>query len=97
MGFEIPESIRTMHELVGQYISKGRLDLAVQLCKQTIEDLEKTCGHDHPDTATVLHILGALYRCDNSSSIMSLYTLIWGSSIPRSITVRLPSVTTSQM
>lgn len=67
MGFEIPERIRTVHELVGQYISQGRLDLAVPLCKQTLEDLEKTNGHEHPNVATVLEILATLYRWESFS------------------------------
>ena len=32
------------------------------LCKQALEDLEKTSGHDHPDVATMLNILALVYR-----------------------------------
>lgn len=36
--------------------------MAVPLCKQALEDLEKTSGHDHPDVATMLNILALVYR-----------------------------------
>ena len=38
------------------------LQVAVPLCKQALEDLEKTSGHDHPDVATMLNILALVYR-----------------------------------
>ena len=40
----------------------GRYEVAVPLCKQALEDLEKTSGHDHPDVATMLNILALVYR-----------------------------------
>ena len=39
-----------------------RYEVAVPLCKQALEDLEKTSGHDHPDVATMLNILELVYR-----------------------------------
>lgn len=39
--------------------------MAVPLCKQALEDLEKTSGHDHPDVATMLNILALVYRDQN--------------------------------
>ena len=39
-----------------------RYEVAVPLCKQALEDLEKTSGHDHPDVATMLNILALVYR-----------------------------------
>ena len=56
-GYEIPARLRTLHNLVIQYASQGRYEVAVPLCKQALEDLEKTSGHDHPDVATMLNIL----------------------------------------
>ena len=35
------------------------------LCRQALEDLEKTSGHDHPDVATMLNILALVYRNQN--------------------------------
>ena len=40
----------------------ARYEVAVPLCKQALEDLEKTSGHDHPDVATMLNILALVYR-----------------------------------
>jgi len=61
-GYEIPTRLRTLHNLVIQYASQGRYEVAVPLCKQALEDLEKTSGHDHPDVATMLNILALVYR-----------------------------------
>ncbi|KAF7634650.1 hypothetical protein Mgra_00005898 [Meloidogyne graminicola] len=44
------------------YASNGRYEVAVPLCKQALEDLEKNNGHDHPDVATMLNILALVYR-----------------------------------
>ena len=44
----------------------GRYEVAVPLCKQALEDLEKTSGHDHPDVATMLNILALVYRYASS-------------------------------
>ncbi|KAK3746123.1 hypothetical protein QZH41_008827, partial [Actinostola sp. cb2023] len=44
---------------------QGRYEVAVPLCKQALEDLEKTSGHDHPDVATMLNILALVYRDQN--------------------------------
>ncbi|KAK6300244.1 hypothetical protein J4Q44_G00283420 [Coregonus suidteri] len=41
-GYEIPARLRTLHNLVIQYASQGRYEVAVPLCKQALEDLEKT-------------------------------------------------------
>ncbi|KAM7133558.1 LOW QUALITY PROTEIN: kinesin light chain 1-like [Molossus nigricans] len=60
-GYEIPAR-RTLHNLVIQDASQGRCEVAVRLCKQALEDLEKTSGHDHPDVATMLNILALVYR-----------------------------------
>ena len=44
-GFEIPTRLKTLHNLVIQYASQGRYEVAVPLCRQALEDLEKTSGH----------------------------------------------------
>lgn len=61
-GYEIPARLRTLHNLVIQYASQGRYEVAVPLCKQALEDLERTSGRDHPDVATMLNILALVYR-----------------------------------
>ena len=64
-GYEIPARLRTLHNLVIQYASQGRYEVAVPLCKQALEDLEKTSGRNHPDVATMLNILALVYRDQN--------------------------------
>nr|CDS31587.1 kinesin light chain 4 [Hymenolepis microstoma] len=61
-SYEIPARLRTLHNLVIQYASEGRYEVAVPLCKQALEDLEKNSGRDHPDVATMLNILALVYR-----------------------------------
>jgi kinesin light chain len=60
--YEVPAKLRTLHNLVIQYASQGRYEVAVPLCKQALEDLERTSGHNHPDVATMLNILALVYR-----------------------------------
>uniref|UniRef100_A0AC35G3N8 Kinesin light chain n=1 Tax=Panagrolaimus sp. PS1159 TaxID=55785 RepID=A0AC35G3N8_9BILA len=64
-GYEIPNRLKTLHNLVIQYAAGGRYEVAVPLCKQALEDLEKNHGHDHPDVATMLNILALVYRDQN--------------------------------
>lgn len=44
-GYEIPARLKTLHNLVIQYASQGRYEVAVPLCRQALEDLERTSGH----------------------------------------------------
>jgi len=74
-SYEIPTRLRTLHNLVIQYASQGRYEVAVPLCKQALEDLEKTSGRDHPDVATMLNILALVYRLDDLFSFDSWFTL----------------------
>ncbi|UJR36261.1 hypothetical protein I4U23_028991 [Adineta vaga] len=60
--YHIPDRLKTLHNLVIQYASQGRYEVAVPLCRQALEDLEKTSGHQHPDVATMLNILALVYR-----------------------------------
>ncbi|CAF1676781.1 unnamed protein product, partial [Adineta ricciae] len=62
---EVPPRFRTLHNLVIQYAQAGRYEVAVPLCRQALEDLEKTHGHNHPDVATMLNILALVYRDQN--------------------------------
>ncbi|XP_006901291.1 PREDICTED: kinesin light chain 3 [Elephantulus edwardii] len=64
-GYEIPARLRTLHNLVIQYASQGRYEVAVPLCRQALEDLERSLGHCHPDVATMLNILALVYRDQN--------------------------------
>ena len=62
-GFEVSGRLRTLHNLVVQYASQGRYEVAVPLCKQAVDDLEKAQGRQHPDVALMLNILALVYRC----------------------------------
>ncbi|XP_055002133.1 kinesin light chain 3 isoform X4 [Sorex araneus] len=64
-GYEIPARLRTLHNLVIQYAGQGRYEVAVPLCRQALEDLERSSGHNHPDVATMLNILALVYRDQN--------------------------------
>ncbi|XP_030073297.1 LOW QUALITY PROTEIN: kinesin light chain 3 [Microcaecilia unicolor] len=64
-GYEIPARLRTLHNLVIQYASQGRYEVAVPLCKQALEDLEKSSGHNHPDVATMIKFSSYCYRDQN--------------------------------
>ncbi|XP_047660418.1 kinesin light chain 4 isoform X2 [Tachysurus fulvidraco] len=61
-GCEVPDRFRTFYNLVMQYTNQGRYEVAVPLCKQALDDLERTVGHDHPDVAAMLNILAYVYR-----------------------------------
>lgn len=75
-GYEIPARLRTLHNLVIQYASQGRYEVAVPLCKQALEDLERTSGRDHPDVATMLNILALVYRYDRLSLSLSRFIFV---------------------
>ncbi|TEA13550.1 hypothetical protein DBR06_SOUSAS30310004 [Sousa chinensis] len=64
-GYEIPARLRTLHNLVLQYTGQGRYEVAAPLCRQALEDLERSSGHCHPDVATMLNILALVYRDQN--------------------------------
>jgi kinesin light chain len=86
-GYEIPARLRTLHNLVIQYASQGRYEVAVPLCKQALEDLEKTSGHDHPDVATMLNILALVYRDQVSGVHKILHSLLSDSNKLKKISV----------
>jgi len=44
-NYEIPTRLKTLHNLVIQYVSQGRYEVAIPLCRQALQDLEKTSGH----------------------------------------------------
>ncbi|XP_065191142.1 kinesin light chain-like isoform X2 [Sycon ciliatum] len=64
-AMQVPQRLRTLHNLVIQYASQGRYEVAVPLCKQALDDIERTQGKDHPDCATMLNILAMVYRDQN--------------------------------
>ncbi|KAI4896853.1 hypothetical protein NFI96_016917, partial [Prochilodus magdalenae] len=69
-GYEVPPHLQALHKLVLRYASQGRYEVAVPLCKQMLEDLERTSGHDHPDVANMLNILALVYRQVSKSTVI---------------------------
>jgi kinesin light chain len=77
-NYQIPTRLKTLHNLVIQYATQGRYEVVVPLCRQALEDLERTSGHQRkrylththsrnssyldPDVATMLNILALVYR-----------------------------------
>ena len=57
--------VQVLNQTVFYILYFSRYEVAVPLCKQALEDLEKTSGHDHPDVATMLNILALVYRDQN--------------------------------
>jgi len=49
-------------KLISHYVRQGMYEVAVPLCKQAIDKLEKTTGHYHPEVAILLNILALIYR-----------------------------------
>ncbi|CAF0821656.1 unnamed protein product [Didymodactylos carnosus] len=62
---ETSARFRTIHNLVIQYASAGRYEVAVPLCRQALEDIAKVHGPDHQDRAAMLNILALVYREQN--------------------------------
>lgn len=64
---DIPMRLKTLHNLVIQYASQGRYEIAIPLCRQALEDLEKTSGHlrKKPSIRILLDILLFRSRCCN--------------------------------
>ena len=74
-GYEIPARLKTLHNLVIQYASQGRYEVAVPLCRQALEDLEKTSGHQRKTEPTIPSPLPrpkAAISCRSSSSLHCL-------------------------
>ncbi|KAH7713579.1 kinesin light chain protein 2 [Aphelenchoides avenae] len=61
-GYEISHILTTPYKLITQYAAQGRHDVAIPLCKQVIEELERINGHNHTDVATMLRVLALIYR-----------------------------------
>jgi hypothetical protein len=63
-NYEIPARLTTLHDLVIQYTSQGRYELAVALCRQTLADLEKTLGHQRMSIRCLFIILVEVSRAN---------------------------------
>ncbi|XP_065919419.1 kinesin light chain-like [Dysidea avara] len=59
---EVSDRLQVLHNLIQQYINQGKHEVAVPLCKKTLQDLEKQYGRNHPDVASMMNILALVYR-----------------------------------
>ncbi|GAB1599473.1 kinesin light chain-like [Argonauta hians] len=60
-GYEIPARFRSLYDLITQYVTQGRHQVALTLCKQTVQNLEKTSRYN-PEEAIVLHMQARIYK-----------------------------------
>ncbi|CAL8093959.1 unnamed protein product [Calicophoron daubneyi] len=58
----VPPRFRTLHQIVAQYTSQGKHEVAASLCLQAIADMERSGGRDQPEVAVLLNILALVYR-----------------------------------
>ena len=68
---DVPTKLRVLNNMVNQYIEEGRTETCVPLCKKAYADIEKELGEGHPDLATVLCILSAVYRLAHTPHIVT--------------------------
>lgn len=62
LSLTIPPKLRTIHQIVMQYTTQGKHEVAASLCLQAIGDLERSGGRDQPEVAVLLNILALVYR-----------------------------------
>ena len=62
LGPHHPDTLASRNNLAGTYRDAGRLDKAIALYEQTLEDSIRILGPDHPDTLTARNNLAGTYR-----------------------------------
>jgi len=62
LGPDHPDLAKSLNNLAGLYVDKGRLAEAEPLYERSIAILEKSRGKDNPDVATIIANLGNLYH-----------------------------------
>ena len=62
LGPHHPDTLASRNNLAGAYRAAGRLDEAIALYEQTLEDSIRFLGPDHPDTLTARNNLAGAYR-----------------------------------
>ena len=62
LGPHHPDTLASRNNLAGTYRDAGRLDKAIALYEQTLEDSIRILGPDHPDTLTARNNLAGAYR-----------------------------------
>ena len=62
LGPHHPDTLASRNNLAGTYRASGRLDKAIPLYEQTLEDSIRVLGTDHPGTLTARNNLAGAYR-----------------------------------
>ena len=62
LGPRHPDTLTSRNSLAGSYRASGRLDEAIALFEQTLEDSTHTLGPHHPDTLTTRNSLASAYQ-----------------------------------
>ena len=62
LGPHHPDTLASRNNLAGTYRASGRLDKAIAMYKQTLEDSTRILGPDHPSTLTSRFNLAGAYR-----------------------------------
>ncbi|WP_311359447.1 tetratricopeptide repeat protein, partial [Actinomyces oris] len=82
LGPDHPDTLASRHNLAGTYRDAGRLDKAIALYEQTLEDSIRVLGIDHPSTLTSHFNLAGAYRasCRLDEAILLYEQVVTGRS-----------------
>ena len=65
LGLHHPDTLASRNNLAGTYRDAGRLDKAITLYKENLEDSIRVLGPDHPDALTARNNLAGAYRASS--------------------------------
>ena len=78
LGPHHPDTLASRNNLAGTYRASGRLDKAIALYEQTLEDSIRGLGTDHPSTlASRLNLAGAYQAAGRLSEAIPLYEQVF--------------------
>ena len=78
LGPHHPDTLASRNNLAGTYRASGRLDKAIALYEQTLEDSTRVLGTDHPGTLTSrLNLAGAYHATGRLDEAITLYEQVF--------------------
>ena len=78
LGPDHPDTLASRNNLAGTYRASGRLDKAIALYEQNLEDSIRVLGTDHPSTLTSrLNLAGAYQAAGRLSEAIPLYEQVF--------------------
>ena len=78
LGPHHPDTLASRNNLAGTYRESGRLDKAIPLYEQTLEDSIRVLGTDHPSTLTSrLNLAGAYQAAGRLDEAVTLYEQVF--------------------